>query len=189
MSGAAAPANSEPLDLYGRPSITRRVSKFVGWGICMLAVLTIAAPLIWVLYGVISRALPVWRWSVLTELGTGTGGGLANELVGTLAHRGRRRDPRRYCRRVVRRLPVGVRPRPQRCGVEGGFRGAGRHTLHCPRLRRLHCVGRRPALAVLVGGRPYCAVGLDCPLQSPRPPNQPCARCPPRTGKGLKPWA
>jgi phosphate transport system permease protein len=50
----------------------------------MLAVLTIAAPLIWLLYGVVSRALPVWRWSVLTELGTGTGGGLANELVGTL---------------------------------------------------------------------------------------------------------
>ena len=80
----AIPADSEALDLYGRPSITRRVSSWVGWGICMLAVLTIAAPLIWVLYGVVSRALPVWRWSVLTQVGTGTGGGLANELVGTL---------------------------------------------------------------------------------------------------------
>ncbi len=78
------PAGSEALDLYGRPSIVRRMSSWVGWGICMLAVLTIAAPLVWLLYGVISRALPVWRWSVLTEVGTGTGGGLANELVGTL---------------------------------------------------------------------------------------------------------
>jgi phosphate transport system permease protein len=50
----------------------------------MLAVLTIAAPLIWVLFGIVARALPVWRWSVLTTLGNGSGGGLANELVGTL---------------------------------------------------------------------------------------------------------
>ena len=84
MAVAAAPANSEALDLYGRPALTRRVASWVGWGVCMLAVLTIAAPLIWVLYGVVSRALPVWRWNVLTELGTGTGGGLANEIVGTL---------------------------------------------------------------------------------------------------------
>jgi phosphate transport system permease protein len=84
MSVAAAPASPETVDLYGRPSVSRRLGSWVGWGICMLAVLTIAAPLIWLLYGVVSRALPVWRWSVLTELGTGTGGGLANELVGTL---------------------------------------------------------------------------------------------------------
>jgi phosphate transport system permease protein len=84
MAVAAAPADAESLDLYGRPALTRRVSSLIGWGLCMLAVLTIAAPLIWVLYGVVSRALPVFHWSVLTELGTGTGGGLANEIVGTL---------------------------------------------------------------------------------------------------------
>jgi phosphate transport system permease protein len=84
MTAVAATANPEALDLYGRPSIRRRLYKFVGWGICILAVLTIAAPLIWVLYGVVSRALPVWRWNVLTQDSTGTGGGLANELVGTL---------------------------------------------------------------------------------------------------------
>ena len=84
MSVAVAPAGPETVDLYGRPSVSRRLGSWVGWGISMLAVLTIAAPLIWLLYGVVSRALPVWRWSVLTEVGTGTGGGLANELVGTL---------------------------------------------------------------------------------------------------------
>ena len=57
MSAVAATANPEALDLYGRPSISRRLYKFFGWGICISAVLTIAAPLIWVLYGVVSRAL------------------------------------------------------------------------------------------------------------------------------------
>jgi phosphate transport system permease protein len=84
MAVAAVPAKPEVLDLYGKPSVTRRLSSWVGWGICIFACFTIAAPLIWVLYGVVSRALPVWHWSVLTTLGTGTGGGLANEIVGTL---------------------------------------------------------------------------------------------------------
>jgi phosphate transport system permease protein len=79
-----AGVGDESLNLHGRPSLRRRASKSLGWGICMLAVLTIAAPLIWVLYGIVARALPVWHWSVLTTLGNGSGGGLANELVGTL---------------------------------------------------------------------------------------------------------
>ena len=84
MSVATAPATPETLDLYGRLSLARRLSNWFGWGLCMLAIALIAAPLIWLLYGVVSRALPVFHWSVLTELGTGQGGGLASELVGTL---------------------------------------------------------------------------------------------------------
>jgi phosphate transport system permease protein len=84
MAAATAPTAPETLDLHGRPALSRRVSNWLGWGLCILAVLTIAAPLVWVLYGVVSRALPVFHWSVLTTLGNGTGGGLANELVGTL---------------------------------------------------------------------------------------------------------
>ena len=74
----------EALDLYGRPSWRRRLGNQVGWALCMLAVLLIVSPLIWLLYGVVRRALPVWHWRVLTTLGNGQGGGLANELVGTL---------------------------------------------------------------------------------------------------------
>lgn len=72
------------LDLYGRPSLRRRASDKIGWAACGIALLLLAAPLVSVLWGVLGRALPVWRWSVLTETGTGQGGGLANEIVGTL---------------------------------------------------------------------------------------------------------
>jgi len=93
--GASAPGLSGPtpgpgsagpgsLELYGRPSWRRRASDRLGWAACVLAVAVIAAPLVSVLWGVLSRAVPVWRWSVLTQPGTGVGGGLANEIVGTL---------------------------------------------------------------------------------------------------------
>ena len=75
---------SPGLDLYGRPDWRRRAAYFVGWGSCLVAVALVAIPIIWLLWGVIARAVPVWRWSVLTESTTATGGGLANEIVGTL---------------------------------------------------------------------------------------------------------
>ncbi|HTV11696.1 MAG TPA: phosphate ABC transporter permease PstA [Acidimicrobiales bacterium] len=75
---------AENIDLYGRPPWNRSMGNYLGWGACLLAALLIAAPIVWVLWGVVSRAVPVWRWSVLTETTTATGGGLANEIVGTL---------------------------------------------------------------------------------------------------------
>ena len=75
---------SEGLDLYGRPPWNRMAGNYFGWGLCLIAVLIVAAPLISVLWGVLGRALPVWHWSVLTESTTATGGGLENEILGTL---------------------------------------------------------------------------------------------------------
>jgi phosphate transport system permease protein len=75
---------SEGLDLYGRPAWSRLAGNYLGWGACIFAVVLIAAPIISVLWGVIGRAVPVWHWSVLTESTTSQGGGLANEIVGTL---------------------------------------------------------------------------------------------------------
>jgi len=73
------------LDLYGRPSWRRRAANGAGWAACMLAICLIGAPLVWVVGGVLARALPVWHWSVITEATSPTGGGgLANEIVGTL---------------------------------------------------------------------------------------------------------
>ena len=72
------------LDLYGKPAWDRQLGSYVGWAACFLGVFLVAAPLIWLLFGVVSRALPNWHWSVLTSTGTATGGGLANLIVGTL---------------------------------------------------------------------------------------------------------
>ena len=85
-TGAPKPSGgpAEGLDLYGRPPWSRVAKGYLGWGLCGLALLLVAAPLVSVLWGVIGRALPVWHWSVLTERTTATGGGLADEILGTL---------------------------------------------------------------------------------------------------------
>jgi phosphate transport system permease protein len=83
MSAAEVPGEGA-LDLYGRPSRARRAAGALGWAACGLAVALIGAPLFWVVYGVAARAVPHWRWSVVTTPTSSVGGGLANEIVGTL---------------------------------------------------------------------------------------------------------
>jgi phosphate transport system permease protein len=75
---------SQNLDLYGRPAWYRVAANYLGWGACIAAVALIAAPILSVLWGVVGRAFPVWHWSVLTQETTAEGGGLSDEILGTL---------------------------------------------------------------------------------------------------------
>ncbi len=81
LSGAGA---REPLDLYGRPPWRRRAADRAGWAACLLALALMGAPLVSVLWGVVGRALPGWRWDVLWQPATSQGGGLGSEILGTL---------------------------------------------------------------------------------------------------------
>lgn len=50
----------------------------------LLALLFVVGPALWLVLGVVIRAVPTWKWSVLTTLSQGTSGGLENAVVGTL---------------------------------------------------------------------------------------------------------
>ena len=71
--------------LAGGPTTRRRRVSTITWRLLTyLALVLIMAPAAWLLLGVIGRALPHWQWSVLWTQLTPTGGGLRDQILGTL---------------------------------------------------------------------------------------------------------
>jgi len=69
----------------GMPTTRRRTVAGVLFQIgTYLALILVVGPAVWILIGVVARAVPHWKWSVLTTPTKGTTGGLENALLGTL---------------------------------------------------------------------------------------------------------
>ena len=69
----------------GMPSTRRRTVFGVAFKLgTYLGLLLVIGPALWILVGVVVRAVPHWQWSVLTTNTMGTGGGLKNAIIGTL---------------------------------------------------------------------------------------------------------
>jgi phosphate transport system permease protein len=64
-------------------TVRRRVVNALFWAACFSCLAMVVAPTLWMLIGVIGRALPVFHFSVLTQDSQGNGGGLRNAIVGT----------------------------------------------------------------------------------------------------------
>jgi len=74
---------NHPLKTRGI-SRSRRVRNWSWWGICFLSLAFLVAPVVWILGGVFERGVSSWHWNVIWTQQSGTGGGLANDIVGTL---------------------------------------------------------------------------------------------------------
>lgn len=66
----------------GSPLVT--VQRNIGWGISLLALAGALAILLAIFWFVLSRGLPALRPSIFTTVTSGTAGGLANAIAGTL---------------------------------------------------------------------------------------------------------
>ncbi|MHB8329504.1 MAG: phosphate ABC transporter permease PstA [Acidimicrobiales bacterium] len=78
-----APSMAWPGPMDKSPG-RRRLFDRVVWASCALALVLVVVPVVSVVSGVLERALSHWHWSVLTKTTVGTGGGLANAIVGTI---------------------------------------------------------------------------------------------------------
>jgi phosphate transport system permease protein len=61
----------------------RKIIDAAFWTACCCCLAVVVAPTLWMLFGVVARALPVFRFSVLVQDSQGNGGGLRNAIVGT----------------------------------------------------------------------------------------------------------
>jgi len=71
--------------LSAAPATRRRRVSSTAWRVLTyLALILIMAPAAWILLGVLARAWSHWQWSVLWTTLTPTGGGLRDQILGTL---------------------------------------------------------------------------------------------------------
>jgi phosphate transport system permease protein len=61
----------------------RRAANALFWTACWCCLAMVIVPTLWMLIGVVARALPVFRFSVLIQDTQGNGGGLRNAIIGT----------------------------------------------------------------------------------------------------------
>lgn len=62
----------------------RKAVNALFWAACACCLAVVVVPTLWMLIEVIGRAVPVFKWSVLTENTRGNGGGLRNAIIGTV---------------------------------------------------------------------------------------------------------
>ena len=62
----------------------RKIVNALFWVACACCLAVVVVPTLWMLFEVVSRALPVFKWSVVTDNTRGNGGGLRNAIIGTV---------------------------------------------------------------------------------------------------------
>jgi len=83
-----APGSGSGAGAWPAVPLRRRVGNRIFWALCIIALLLVITPTIWLAVGVIARAAPHWQWSVLDTKTIGASGknvgGLSQGILGTI---------------------------------------------------------------------------------------------------------
>lgn len=69
---------------WPRVPLRRRIANAGFWSLGFACLALVIVPTVWLVVGVVGRALPHFQWNVLTTRTSGIGGGLQNAVLGTI---------------------------------------------------------------------------------------------------------
>ncbi len=79
----ASPGPHDP-GYFPPVSRRRRAGNLVFWGICLIALALVIVPTVWLVAGIVGRAIPHFHFSVLWTRTAGLTGGLLQPIIGTV---------------------------------------------------------------------------------------------------------
>lgn len=68
----------------GRTSLKRKYKDITVWVLASLSLVAIVGPAAWIIGQLMMKVAHGWHWNVITSVGVGLGGGLENEILGSL---------------------------------------------------------------------------------------------------------